>query len=69
MLEPLMLTKREAEVVTLIFHGMSNPQIARELGRSENTINRHAQNVLEKAGASGKIDLVRIAWMNGGFLY
>ncbi len=42
------LTSREAEVLTLIAHGASNPEIARELGLSLKTVQNHVSHVLTK---------------------
>lgn len=45
-----MLTRREREVLELIAQGMTNGEIARELGVSENTVRRHVANLLAKNG-------------------
>ncbi|MBJ6127203.1 response regulator transcription factor [Microvirga sp. BT325] len=42
------LTKRESDVLQLIGHGMTNKEIARELGLSVATVKHHVHNVLEK---------------------
>jgi DNA-binding NarL/FixJ family response regulator len=42
------LTEREAEVLTLVADGRSNPEIARELGVSVKTVQNHVSNVLAK---------------------
>jgi DNA-binding NarL/FixJ family response regulator len=42
------LTRREGEVLGLIGHGMTNKEIARELGLSVATVKHHVHNVLEK---------------------
>jgi two-component system, NarL family, nitrate/nitrite response regulator NarL len=42
------LTKREGDVLQLIGHGMTNKEIARELGLSVATVKHHVHNVLEK---------------------
>jgi two-component system nitrate/nitrite response regulator NarL len=42
------LTKREGNVLQLIGHGMTNKEIARELGLSVATVKHHVHNVLEK---------------------
>jgi DNA-binding NarL/FixJ family response regulator len=42
------LTKREAEVLSGIARGLSNPQIANELGVSVKTVQNHASRVLAK---------------------
>jgi LuxR family transcriptional regulator, maltose regulon positive regulatory protein len=42
------LTPRELEVLKLVTRGLSNPDIARQLHRSEHTIHRHVSNILNK---------------------
>ncbi|WEJ09952.1 LuxR C-terminal-related transcriptional regulator [Sinorhizobium prairiense] len=42
------LTKREGDVLQLIGRGMTNKEIARELGLSVATVKHHVHNVLEK---------------------
>jgi len=48
---PERLTEREREVLTLVARGLTNRQIARELGIAEKTVSVHVSNVL------GKLDL------------
>lgn len=42
------LTEREAQVLSLIAQGASNPDIARELGVSVKTVQNHVSHVLAK---------------------
>ena len=42
------LTPRESEVLAMISHGASNPEIAGELGLSLKTVQNHVANVLAK---------------------
>lgn len=44
------LTDREREVVALIRRGLSNKQIARQLGISPYTVKNHIHNIIEKLG-------------------
>ncbi|RWP49702.1 alpha/beta fold hydrolase [Mesorhizobium sp.] len=48
MTEPVALTARESEVVSLIADGKSNAAIAAELRLSEHTVKRHVANILFK---------------------
>ena len=55
------LTPREREVMTLVFSGSLNKQIALELGTSEKTIKVHRGQVMHKMHADSLADLVRMA--------
>jgi DNA-binding NarL/FixJ family response regulator len=48
------LTRREAEVLTLIAGGRSNDEIARQLFLSVRTVERHISTIYQKIGVSGK---------------
>ncbi len=47
---PETLTERETDVLRLIGQGLSNKEIARELGIGEKTVKTHVSNVLSKLG-------------------
>jgi len=53
-----LLTRREAEVLALLQHGSSNPQIARELSVGVETIRTHARNIYRKLGVSSRRELM-----------
>jgi pimeloyl-ACP methyl ester carboxylesterase/DNA-binding CsgD family transcriptional regulator len=59
------LTPRELEVLRLIAAGESNGQIAARLGRSINTVERHAANLYRKIDARGRADATAYAIRNG----
>jgi DNA-binding CsgD family transcriptional regulator/pimeloyl-ACP methyl ester carboxylesterase len=48
------LSPREVEVLRLVAHGRSNPQIANELVISLNTVQRHVSNILAKTGLDNR---------------
>jgi DNA-binding NarL/FixJ family response regulator len=59
---PQGLTRRESEVVLLVGTGLSNREIARQLGLSVGTVKIHIHRILKKTGARNRCNLaVRIA--------
>jgi DNA-binding NarL/FixJ family response regulator len=66
---PRGLTRRESEVVLLVGTGMSNKEIARQLGLSVGTVKMHIHHILRKTGARSRCNLaVRIATLRIGRL-
>jgi DNA-binding NarL/FixJ family response regulator len=61
------LTARELEVLRLIREGCRNKQIADQLTISENTVNFHIKNLMEKLRANDRTHAVTIA-LRRGFL-
>jgi DNA-binding NarL/FixJ family response regulator len=59
------LTRREAEVLTLIARGHSNAEIARELFISEATVKTHINNLFAKANLRDRAQAVTYAFRNG----
>jgi DNA-binding CsgD family transcriptional regulator len=59
------LSPRELEVLRLVAAGESNSQIARRLGLSTHTVERHAANLYRKIGARGRADATAYALRNG----
>jgi DNA-binding NarL/FixJ family response regulator len=57
------LSERESEIVVLAARGLSNHQIATELGLSEATVKRHLANVYAKIGVRSRSEAVRTALM------
>lgn len=53
------LTVREEQLLGLVFDFKSNSEIALELNLSENTVQKHLQNIFRKAKVSSKWDLMR----------
>ncbi len=51
-------TSRELEVVASICSGLSNKQIAANLGIEEATVKRHAHNIFMKTGFRSRVELV-----------
>jgi len=55
------LTKREGEILQLIVSGQTNKQIAKQLSRSERTIEFHRNRLMRKMAAHNAAELVRQA--------
>ena len=60
-----LLTCREREVVGLVVEGLRNEEIARSLGINEKTVRNHLTAVFAKAGVSGRLELVVLAYRQG----
>lgn len=60
-----LLTQREEQVVALVADGLSNREIAHELGLSQHTIKKYLFRVFDKLGISSRVELVLYAMANG----
>ena len=52
------LSPRESEVALLIGRGLSNKEVARELGLSAGTVKCHVHNILQKLGETRRYSLI-----------
>jgi DNA-binding NarL/FixJ family response regulator len=59
------LTDREREIVALVATGMSNAEIAEQLGLSPLTVKTHANRAMTKLGARDRAQLVVVAYQAG----
>jgi DNA-binding NarL/FixJ family response regulator len=59
------LTAREREVMTLVAHGLSNDEIARQLVVSPTTAKTHVSRTMIKLGARDRAQLVVLAYQTG----
>lgn len=59
------LTSRELEVLQLIRDGCKNKQVADQLSISENTVNFHIKNIVDKLSANDRTHAVTIAVRRG----
>lgn len=59
------LTTRELEVLQLIRDGYKNKQIAERLSISDNTVDFHVKNIIDKLGAKDRTHAVTIATRRG----
>lgn len=57
-----LLSAREHEVLGHVAAGRTNRQIAAELGISQNTVNRHIENIFAKLGVSGRAAATAFAY-------
>ncbi len=56
------LTAREQEVLELLAHGLSNPDIADRLYISRSTVKAHVSNILSKLGVSSRTEAISLAY-------
>ena len=59
------LTEREREILSLIAHGLTNDEIARDLVISPATVKTHVAHIMPKLGAHDRAQLVVIAYESG----
>lgn len=59
--EPVSLSERENEIITLIAEGLTNQQIADQLFLSNHTINTHRKNIMAKLGVKNTAGIVMYA--------
>jgi DNA-binding NarL/FixJ family response regulator len=59
--EPLTLSEREMEIITLIAEGHTNTQIAEILFLSAHTVNTHRKNIMGKLGVKNTAGIVMYA--------
>lgn len=62
---PYKLTDRQIEVCSLTAHGMTNAQIAAQLGVRVGTVRRHLENIFDKTGLHSRTALSAAAWNEG----
>jgi len=60
-----LLTSREEQVVALVADGLSNRNVASELGLSEHTVKKYLFHIFEKLGISSRVELVLYALHHG----
>jgi PAS domain S-box-containing protein len=59
------LSPRESEVLALVAHGKTSPEIATELHISHNTVRKHVNSAMRKLGARSRAHLVAKALGEG----
>jgi len=63
--QPDSLSERERQVLVLLAEGLSNEEIAAELGIAENTVRNHVRNILEKLGLKNRVQAAVYAVRQG----
>jgi PAS domain S-box-containing protein len=63
--EPGTLSEREREIVRLVAHGITGPEIADELSIAHDTVRTHVRNAMVKLGARSRAHLVAKALGDG----
>jgi DNA-binding NarL/FixJ family response regulator len=59
------LTDREIGVLNLIAEGLTNPEIARRLSISRNTVKFHVSSIIAKLGATSRTEAVTLGMKRG----
>lgn len=54
------ITEREFAVIQLVSNGLTNKEIASDLGISANTVNNHVANIFSKTKVRSRIDLLNL---------
>ncbi|GAA2961246.1 response regulator [Glutamicibacter bergerei] len=63
---PETLTGREIQVLQGLGQGLSNPQIAQDLGIGETTVKTHVSRVMAKLGVVSRLQAAKIAFTHWG---
>ena len=61
-----LLTPRQEQVVALVASGLSNREVAGELGLSEHTVKKYMFRIFDKLGVSSRVELALYAVSHGG---
>lgn len=56
------LSAVEVRVLDLVEKGYTNSEIAKELGNSPRTIQKHRYNICRKLGVKGRLGLIKWLW-------
>lgn len=59
------LTDREVEIVQLVARGLSNKEIAKAIGRMDETVKIHLKNIFAKLGVADRTEAVTVALARG----
>jgi len=59
------LTERELEVLRLVGRGLSNKEVAKAIGRMDETVKIHLKNIFAKLGVADRTEAVTVALTRG----
>jgi DNA-binding NarL/FixJ family response regulator len=59
--DPVVLSEREREIITMIAEGMTNAAISEKLFLSKHTVNTHRKNIMSKLGVKNTAGIVMFA--------
>jgi len=62
---PAGLSEREVEVLRLLVHGLSNPEIGTRLHLSAKTVGHHVEHIYDKAGVTSRAAAALFAMETG----
>ena len=54
------LTRREEEILGLVFRELNNEEILEKITISQNTLHKHLQNLYRKCGVSSRLGLLKL---------
>lgn len=61
----VLLTRREAELLTLLGAGLAPRAAAHKMGLSHETVRTHTRNIYRKLGVNDRAGAVAVAWREG----
>lgn len=59
--DPILISEREIEIITLIADGLTNIEISEKLFLSKHTVNTHRKNIMQKLGVKNTAGIVMYA--------
>jgi DNA-binding NarL/FixJ family response regulator len=59
------LSERELEVLQLVARGLSNKEVARAIGRTDETVKIHLKNIFAKLDVADRTEAVTVALTRG----
>ena len=62
------LTRREQQLLPMIAQGMTNKEIACSLNLAEQTIKNHVHRMLQRVGATDRLEVVEIVRVQGAYV-